>query len=785
MATENIQLKNGNRDLLFPKTNAAAVMFDKAASDIGDGDVQSAIDDLSKETIGISRVEWQDQSYATRGSYAGQNQNCHINKSNPLQMSYNTGYSVHFFPIEGGDEFRFTGLATTGTSTGSAVMKFAFYTDYVSTLVGKSNGGTMSGTTFISGMTGYQMAQAGMSQQDFTVKAPDNARMLVVTTSQTNSQKFIPTGLANYFKKITIPPISMTDKIGMEIGGWDLMLCRNAGLNVGDTMPQWDKTTGTRGVRVSVKAGQVLLVDLKAGVKPLTFTDENRIITAIYDSPVKGAFVAPNDGYAYLQNLLTNDSDSYIYNAPVGGIAEFVEEIRRIHNVDIEGLSETIYNVLAHVDNDIQPLVSSWSNPLVTTNKDHRDVVLEAYVPSATEGSEYKLRFGRNYTQLTVALLQNDTQIGYLSVSIQSSASSPMHGGNVDGVLNKLMSGADVVGYVILKYTDFLVERLNSSISSTNLFTTDAMNVAHIRDLSCSPSIGAKLGGGSSSGASSPWNDKVLALYGDSVSSGSDAVKPYTVSGTDWGVRVADFLGAARIYNRSMPGTSNKNQGGGGRVCGVNSVGHQNFNGYTGNVNVTWDAYKADPSSVSPPSGSTIVPSAGCFWQRIIKSFPESIKDTIDVVMIFFHNDGSSSANASWVAGSTVDAEWAASSYYSAYGGDFNINETTGGLYSTIMKMQAWMPQALIVLCTPWSGAGNDTSLSPSTIAIPYSAMADNVRVCAKNNAVPLIDVNATDGVNPRNRSLYARDGIHPNEEGTKMIAMAFCGAMLGIVPKF
>ena len=790
MANKNIQLKDGNGNLLMPKTGADVVTFDKTLSNIGDGDVQSAIDTLCDGTLGRNEDMLEDLQYSRFcKAYKGVRQNAYIKGSDggtttPLELNYSSTYCVMIFQINGGEKFQFKRLRQ-----GTGMYSYAFYDTYVSCT--GSNYIKLTGTNFISG----QRRTSGNNSTDlnFEFTAPANARMMLVQTLQNATYRLYQSGNVVTINQLMInPAVSIADKTGMIIDDWTLMVINTTSLSVGSTMPYWSNSSTIRGKRLSVKQGQVLLVDLTMPDTghSVIFTDNSRVITEMHSGHTKQSLIVPNDGYAYLMdNQLT--TSNYIYNDANGGIAMRIEEVEESRRDDVSTLQSSISsvntNIRSLITNGIAPFIPYWANPLATTNDNHRQLVREVYVPNASPNVIYTLRCGRNYTQMNLYLDADGTQIASATKGVTNASGTAWYPTAING-LWQLMNGADVIAYVKLKNTEWLKELfLDAPLSTTNKFTTDALRVEQIEDLSCSPYINFLLNSSSSGSSTTPWADKVIAMYGDSVASGNDAVKPYTIIGNDWMVRVADYLGASRVYNRSMPSTSNKDTGNGGKICGVDETGHQTFNGYLQTAyNITWSSYKGDPSQITIPTGTeAVIPSAGCYWERITKMFPTSIKTTINAIFIFFHNDGSSSVEPSWVANSSVDAEWAASGseYYGKYNGDYNISETTGALYSTIMKMQLWMPQALIILCTPWSGLQNTTNVIANR-----TAQSDNVRYAAINNSVPLIDVNAICAVNGRNGSLYMKDSsdwVHPNVDGGKLLARAFCSGMLGIVPKF
>ena len=167
--------------------------------------------------------------------------------------------------------------------------------------------------------------------------------------------------------------------------------------------------------------------------------------------------------------------------------------------------------------------------------------------------------------------------------------------------------------------------------------------------------------------------------------------------------------------------------------------------------------------------------------------FPESIKDTIDVVTVFLHNDWNYLTDeCQWISEDRTDPEWSTSEYYSEYGGDYNILTWRGAICSLVMKFQAWMPDARLILCTPASGSisyGEENKIYPDRAydGSQYEK-SEAMREVARRLSIPLIDVNATCGINMLNRTSYLQDYIHPNvTSGQKMIAQSFIGGFYSI----
>lgn len=317
------------------------------------------------------------------------------------------------------------------------------------------------------------------------------------------------------------------------------------------------------------------------------------------------------------------------------------------------------------------------------------------------------------------------------------------------------------------------------------------------------------------------WHGKTLACYGDSVTELNqdthytpdtwklgDYEKPYdflnSKSKYSWAKRVATYVGFDKLMIRGVGSQGYEWQVGGsnggqivfcykdtGRYIGRMNGDLSTWDGSDlTNYNSTWAGDTEEIISAGLADGTIVATrGAGCSWSRIKTMFPESIKDTIDVVLVMYHNDAGqdSTTEATFVPNDTTDAEWATSgaSYYGAYGGDYNIRTIKGAIASMIMKMQLWMPNAVIVLMTPISGVYNASNVVGTNL--DYGSMnilAEAVRDMHKKLSIPMIDVYATTGINVLNRNKFISDTIHPRKEaGSKMIARAVIGGLNSILP--
>jgi lysophospholipase L1-like esterase len=279
------------------------------------------------------------------------------------------------------------------------------------------------------------------------------------------------------------------------------------------------------------------------------------------------------------------------------------------------------------------------------------------------------------------------------------------------------------------------------------------------------------------------WDNKSIALYGDSITaiSNGNFYKPIqTLTGTtNWGNIIGKLLNLSAIFGRGVGGQRYAFGTAGGSVAFINADGtlHSrsdafNYDNYAGNVTV--------------PAGT--IPTRGAYssWIRIKTMFPASIKNTIDAVIVMGGtNDVVDTTAVSWVAGSTVDAEWASSTEYATYGGDYNLNTLEGGMASTLLKFQAWMPNARFIFATPLGGRSTTGALNLANPVTEEYTKSITIRRLANIFSIPLIDINAEAGVNGVNTNIYLADGIHPyNRDGNKALAMGFLGGLRKIFPR-
>jgi len=306
LQSESTWINGGSFPLGIPLT-AEDISYDLTPTpDLGEGDVQSAIEaldgkveQLSLDTMGKdeSGEYWEDELHEVYG-YSGLSNNHRIGANYAGTSA--SGYYIFIFPSSEGDVWKVEKAAGSGRWEG-------FW-----------KGGTAySSITAANHLQSWQQASG-------TFTAPAGTTLFAVVTNTANLQ------LTNVWKKTTRPVKTPADIQRQLIEGWVPSAINTTDLDVGDIMPYWSVATTAHGVRIDVRKGQVLLLDLvrTGGAVPLVFTDENRVIIEKHESPVYGAFEAPNDGYAYLQKLISHDTDNYLYVMGYGGHAKDIGNLQ-------------------------------------------------------------------------------------------------------------------------------------------------------------------------------------------------------------------------------------------------------------------------------------------------------------------------------------------------------------------------------------------------------------------------------------------------------------------------
>ena len=268
------------------------------------------------------------------------------------------------------------------------------------------------------------------------------------------------------------------------------------------------------------------------------------------------------------------------------------------------------------------------------------------------------------------------------------------------------------------------------------------------------------------------WNGRVWAAYGDSIA----AISNGNALNVGWAAYVNKAHKFSGFYGRSIGGQRYSWGNAGGAVAFINA---------DGTFNSRNDSYNLDNYTGDIPDGCTAVRGAFCSWSRITAMFPESMKESVDMVFIMGGtNDELNDTPVQFIKGAQTDHEWAASEQYAVYGGDYNINTLRGGMASTVMKFHAWMPNAVIVVGTNLSGKGAAGEVGTDLDMSEYSKSLIEKEMASRMSC-PCIDVYSTCGINPWNSREYISDGVHPYmESGEMMLGRTIVGGLNSITPK-
>ena len=121
-------------------------------------------------------------------------------------------------------------------------------------------------------------------------------------------------------------------RTGYLIASWeDDKILTDTTYAVGSTVGEWGNSAryGCRGVRLNVKEGDKVLLDTYSpALFGLIFTDENRVVKALYDDRrFDGVWTAPVNGYCYIQDVLYREN--YHYASAHGHLAYMAHDARK------------------------------------------------------------------------------------------------------------------------------------------------------------------------------------------------------------------------------------------------------------------------------------------------------------------------------------------------------------------------------------------------------------------------------------------------------------------------
>lgn len=187
-------------------------------------------------------------------------------------------------------------------------------------------------------------------------------------------------------------------------------------------------------------------------------------------------------------------------------------------------------------------------------------------------------------------------------------------------------------------------------------------------------------------------------------------------------------------------------------------------------------------------SSNGIMQSAFCSWDRITSTIP---RDSDIVIIGTGTNDYGSetfptdNSDIVFAANSAADEAWSKSTFYTKYSGDYDLTKRRGAILSTIMKIQAWCPNAMIILTNfPNNRLSNGTGLNATeTQKMEYQQPILNaIEFVHKWWGIPLIDFMGSCRINPLNRAEYCADGIHPNGKGYKLLGNTAVGVLKNLI---
>ena len=308
----------------------------------------------------------------------------------------------------------------------------------------------------------------------------------------------------------------------------------------------------------------------------------------------------------------------------------------------------------------------------------------------------------------------------------------------------------------------------------------------------------SELSYGGKVGMVSEWGGKNVVVYGDSITAQGNGDTPTVESFMYWAYLYHKF---ASLHTRGVGGQTyiwNKS----GWYCATDGNGNyldrykydaqgNRLNQYVSPETITQE----EIDNIEAKYGKTISVHYGafCSWDRITTMIPSSIKDTIDLIVLCGGtNDFASveevevegdmsAAEPDWIANNATDPTWANDTTYYK-GGDYDITTLSGAIASTIMKMQTWCPNAVVVLATPFPWFDLTTKEQKvNSSNLKFRRLCEIEEEIAGYAGTDVIDANGKCGINGVNFSSYQLDGVHPNADGRKMYGKVFVGELIRI----
>jgi len=262
------------------------------------------------------------------------------------------------------------------------------------------------------------------------------------------------------------------------------------------------------------------------------------------------------------------------------------------------------------------------------------------------------------------------------------------------------------------------------------------------------------------------WSAKKWCSFGDSITAIGNIN-----DATCWQMLVNAKLGFTTHYGRGIGGTS--------------------FKYHTGTFWANADGSYAADGGLAQPVGTTSHINALCTWDRISTQIPS---DSDLIFLMGGTNDWNGNnpiGDTVYLPSATTDTLW--NTYKGA--GDFNVLSFKGGLASAIVKIQTRVPNAVLVIGTLLSGAGetagvNMTAERVNGIGLKPSDYRKATIEVANEFGIPVVDVFSTTGINQFNRATYIADEFHPYSigglnKGNKALARAVSGGLVLVKPNF
>lgn len=267
--------------------------------------------------------------------------------------------------------------------------------------------------------------------------------------------------------------------------------------------------------------------------------------------------------------------------------------------------------------------------------------------------------------------------------------------------------------------------------------------------------------------SNNPWKGLEWISYGNSITAIGNGTQtaPFNITdGASWQILVSAILEFSKHYGRGIGGQS-----------------------FTWNTS-TWYAnadgsYNSRPPA-EQPAGTTVHLGAYCSWDRITTMIPQNFIGLIFIMGGTNDFGKPVGGDPSFIDGSNVDTDWSASSLYT--GGDYDINTYKGGIASTVMKIQTWCPDAIVVLGDQLSGrAGTGKNMAVDANGNTPLDLSKMLRDVAQYMSVPVINVFGTTGINQVNRDRYLSDSVHPyTRNGREALARAVIAGIKNVYPR-